>query len=176
MRCFEISDQLRTIAADLRLGRRPNSRQDRSVAHVPAGVIPMDLAAAQATLKSLVDGIDPVTGYAIPKSLVLHHAVVIRALLCALAVLEADAARSRRRARLPRNTGRPWRQADDAQVLAAFRSGEPLLQIAADHHRSLASVESRLERLGVLAPEQRVTRNRYVTRAQAAPRRDARQQ
>jgi hypothetical protein len=123
----------------------------------------MDLAAAKATLKSLVEGVDPVTGYPMPKSLVLHHAVVIRALLCAVAVLEADEARTRRRARLPRNTGRPWRPADDAQVLAAFRSGEPLLRIAADHHRSLASVESRLERLGALAPEQRVTRNRYVT-------------
>ena len=125
----------------------------------------MELAAAKATLKSLLEGVDPVTGYPIPKSLVLHHAVVMRALLCAVAVLDADEARRRRRARLPRNTGRPWRPADDVQVLAAFNSGAPLPQIAADHHRSLASVESRLERLGVLAPEQRVTRNRYVTPA-----------
>lgn len=136
----------------------------------------MDLAAAKATLKSLIEGVDPVTGYPIPKSLVLHHAVVIRALLCALAVLEADAARTRRRARLPRNTGRPWREADEAQVVAAFRNGEPLQQIAADHHRSLASVESRLERMGVLAAEERVTRDRYVTVGDAAPRRDVRRQ
>jgi hypothetical protein len=125
----------------------------------------MELAAAKATLKSLVEGVDPVTGYPIPRSMVLHHATVIRALLCAVAVLAADEARVRRRARLPRNTGRPWRQADDAQVVAAFRGGEPLLRIAAAHHRSLASVESRLERLGVLAPEKRVTRNRYGTPA-----------
>ena len=136
----------------------------------------MDLAAANATLKSLVEGVDPVTGYPIPKSMVLHHATVIRALLCALAVLEADAARTRRRARLPRNTGRPWRPADDAQVTAAYHNGEPLAQIAADHHRSLASVESRLERLGVLAPEQRITRDRYVAPAAAAPRREVRRQ
>ena len=125
----------------------------------------MELAVAKATLKSLIAGVDPVTGYPIPKSLVLHHATVMRALLCAVAVLDADEARTRRRARLPRNTGRPWRQADDAQVLAAFRAGEPLARIATAHHRSLASVESRLERLGALAPEQRVTRNRYVTPA-----------
>ncbi|HEY6454578.1 MAG TPA: hypothetical protein VIY90_04775 [Steroidobacteraceae bacterium] len=125
----------------------------------------MELAAAKATLKSLLEGVDPVTGYPIPKSMVLHHALVMRALLCAVAVLDADEARRRRRARLPRNTGRPWRQADDAQILAAFNRREPLQQIAADHHRSLASVESRLERLGVLAPEQRVTRNRYVVPA-----------
>jgi hypothetical protein len=125
----------------------------------------MDLATAKATLKSLVEGVDPVTGYPIPKSMVLHHALVMRALLCAVAVLDADEARRRRRARLPSNTGRPWRPAEDAQVLAAFNSGAPLPRIAADHQRSLASVESRLERLGVLAPEQRVTRNRYVTPA-----------
>ena len=136
----------------------------------------MDLAAAKATLKSLVEGVDPVTGYPMPKSMVLHHAVVIRALLCALAVLEADAARMRRRARLPLNTGRTWRQADDEQVIAAYRNGEPLPQIAADHHRSLASVESRLERLGVLAPEQRVTRDRYVTPGGSALRREVRRQ
>jgi len=125
----------------------------------------MDPAAAQATLKSLVEGVDPVTGYPIPKSMVLHHAVVIRALLCALAVLEADALRTRRRARLPRNTGRPWQPADDARAIAAYRNGEPLRQIASDHHRSLAGVESRLQRLGVLKPEQRSTRDRYVNRA-----------
>jgi hypothetical protein len=123
----------------------------------------MELAAAKSTLKSLLEGVDPVTGYPIPKSLVLHHALVIRALLCAVAVIEADEARLRRRARLPRNTGRPWASSEDAQALAAFRCGAPLLQIAADHQRSLASVESRLERLGALAPELRVTRNRYVT-------------
>jgi hypothetical protein len=123
----------------------------------------MEPVAAKATLKSLIEGVDPVTGYEIPKSMVLHHSIVIRALLCAVAALDADEARTRRRARLPRNTGRPWRQADDAQLLAAFREGEPLLQIAANHHRSLAGVESRLERLGALAPEQRITRNRYVT-------------
>src|ERR1700689_1173344 len=122
-------------------------------------MIPMDLAAAKTTLKSLAEGVDPVTGHPIPQTMVLHHAVVIRALLCAVAVLEADAVRTRRRARLPRNTGRPWRAADDEQVLSAFQCGEPLTQIAADHQRSLASVESRLQRLGALAPELRVTRD-----------------
>jgi hypothetical protein len=123
----------------------------------------MELAEAQGVLKSLVDGVDPVTGYAIPKSLVLHHSQVLRALLCALAVLAAEETRRRRRARLPRNTGRPWCQADEAQVVAEFHGGAPLIQIAANHHRSLASVESRLERLGLLAADKRLTRNRYVT-------------
>jgi hypothetical protein len=123
----------------------------------------METATAKATLKSLVEGTDPLTGSPIPASAVLHQAHVMRALMFALAVLEADEARLRRRARLPRNTGRPWRPADDAQLLAAFHEGTPLEQIAGEMQRSLASVESRLERLGALAPEQRVTRDRYVT-------------
>ncbi len=123
----------------------------------------METATAKATLKSLVQGLDPATGHPIPSAAVLHQALVMRALMCALAVLEADEARLRRRARLPRNTGRPWRPGDDAQLLAAFHERTPLQQIAGDMQRSLASVESRLERLGALAPEQRVTRDRYVT-------------
>ncbi len=123
----------------------------------------MEPATAKATLKSLVDGVDPVTGYPIPKSLVLHHAQVIRALLYAVSVLDADELRRRRRARLPGNTGRPWRAPDDARLLSAFRAGTALLQIAADQRRSLAGVESRLERLGALTAAERVTRDRYVT-------------
>lgn len=124
----------------------------------------MESAEAKVTLKSLIEGIDPVSGQPLSPSPVLDQAQVIRALLCAVAALEADEVRRRRRARLPRNTGRPWREPEDAVLLAAFRGGEALEQIAAQCDRSLASVESRLERLGVLAPERRVTRSRYVTR------------
>ena len=60
---------------------------------------------------------------------------------------------------------RPHRQNRNALRICAIGFGGDAIEIAADHDRSLASVESRLERLGVLAPEQRVTRNRYVTPA-----------
>ncbi len=124
---------------------------------------PMELAAAKATLKSLLEGVDPVTGYGDSQ---IHGAAPRagdpRAAVRAGGtggrggpVAASGAPAQKHRAALG--------SADDAQVLAAFRSGEPLLQIAADHQRSLASVESRLERLGALAPEQRLTRNRYVT-------------
>lgn len=122
----------------------------------------MDLSQARDVLKSLVEGVDPVTGMPIPRGTVVHHASVLRALLSAVAVMEADIVRSRRRARLPQNVGRPWKEPEDKLLLTAFSNGEPLAEVASRHRRSLAGVESRLEKLGVLAPEQRVTRNRYL--------------
>ena len=117
---------------------------------------------AREVLKTLVEGVDPVTGLPLPRGTVVHHANVIRALLAAVTVMDADILRCRRRARLPQNVGRPWKDAEDQLLLAAFRQGEALCEVAARHRRSLAGVESRLEKLGVLAPQQRVTRNRYV--------------
>jgi hypothetical protein len=122
----------------------------------------MELTQARDILKALLEGVDPVTGMAIPRGTVVHHASVLRALLSAVAVMEADLIRSRRRARLPENVGRPWKEPEDKLLLAAFSKGEPLTEVASRHRRSLAGVESRLEKLGVLAPEQRVTRNRYL--------------
>ena len=122
----------------------------------------MEIAQARDVLKSLVEGVDPVTGMALPRGTAVHHATVLRALLSAVAVMEADMARNRRRARLPRNVGRPWKEPEDKLLLAAFSNGEPLGAVASRHCRSLAGVESRLEKLGVLAPEQRITRNRYL--------------
>src|ERR1700761_9257536 len=111
----------------------------------------METAAAREVLKSLVDGVDPVTGMPIPRGTVVHHAAVIRALLAAVAVMDADIVRCRRRARLPQNVGRPWTEPEDKLLLTAFSRGEPLRDVAARHCRSLAGVESRLEKLGALA-------------------------
>ena len=122
----------------------------------------MEQLDARQVLQRLVQGFDPVTGEVLPPGTVLHQAEVIGALLAAIAALESYAARTRRRAQLPQNVGRPWTAAEEQQLTAAFRSGEPLTQIAGRHCRTLAAIEARLERLGLLSAEQRVTRNRYV--------------
>ncbi len=125
----------------------------------------MDRLGARQILQALVQGFDPVTGAELPADTVVQHAEVIRALLAAIAALEADALRTRRRAQLPGNVGRPWSSEEEERLSAAFRAGEALPAIAARHRRTVAAIEARLERLGLLAPEQRTTRNRYVTRA-----------
>ncbi|HTT01624.1 MAG TPA: hypothetical protein VMG11_05990 [Steroidobacteraceae bacterium] len=122
----------------------------------------MEQLDARQVLQALVQGFDPLTGAELAAGTVLQQPQVIGALLAAIAALESYAARTRRRAQLPQNVGRPWTAGEEQQLATAFRSGEPLTQIAGHHCRTLAAIEARLERLGLLSAEQRVTRNRYV--------------
>jgi len=129
----------------------------------------MEHPAAQQILQSLVDGLDPLTRGQLPTDTVLQQAEVLRALLAGITALEADAVRSRRRAQLPQNVGRPWSGAEEQRLAAAYRAGEDPRQIAAAHHRTLAAIEARLERLGLISADERVTRNRYLSREDSAP-------
>lgn len=117
----------------------------------------------------LVQGFDPVTGDRLPAGTVLQQTDVVQALLEGISALESEATRTRRRAQLPENLGRPWSAPEEQLLTSAFRAGAGLAQIAEQHRRTLAAIEARLERLGLLAPEQRVTRNRYVSRRGADP-------
>jgi len=124
----------------------------------------MDTRDARQVLQAIVQGFDPVSGAELPPGTVVQRPEVLQALLSGITALESDAERSRRRAHLPQNVGRPWAQAEELELAAAFRADEPLDAIASRHRRTVAGIEARLERLGLLAPEQRTTRNRYVTR------------
>jgi hypothetical protein len=123
----------------------------------------MDPIDARQILQTLVQGFDPVSGAELPAGTPLQQAEVIRALLAGVTALDAQALRTRRRAQLPENFGCPWNQAEEERLTASFRAGESPTAIAVQHRRTLAAVEARLERLGLLAPEQRTTRNRYVS-------------
>lgn len=125
---------------------------------------------ARQILQALVQGFDPVSGVELPAGTVVQQAEVLRALLAGIAALEAHAARTRRRAQLPRNVGRPWSAAEEEQLRTEFGSGTALAAVAEHHHRTVAAIESRLERLGLITPEQRTTRNRYVSQRSATAR------
>ena len=94
----------------------------------------------------------------------MHRTEVLGALLEAISALEADAERARRGPQLPQKMGKAWSAVEEAQLEAAFRAGEALPGIAARHGRTLAAIEARLERLGLITAGERTTRNRYVTR------------
>lgn len=128
----------------------------------------MDTRDARQTLQALVQGFDPISGAELPVATIVQEPEVIRALLAAIAALEADAVRTRRRAQLPRNVGRPWSAAEEERLTAEYRAGETLPAIAALHHRTVAAIEARLERLALITAEQRTTRNRYITRGDAS--------
>ncbi len=120
-------------------------------------------------LNALIQGLDPHTGEPLAPDSVLHRADVLRALLVAAAALEQSTAR----AQLPGNVGRPWSEAEVAQLAAAFRAGESPAALADKHGRTLRAIEARLERMGLLRPDQRLTRGGFTGVSDAAPARRA---
>jgi hypothetical protein len=117
---------------------------------------------ARKILQALVQGFDPLSGEELPAGTVLQQADVLRALLAGLTALEQISARAQRRAQLPDNVGRAWTPDEEQTLVTAFKEGESLTEIAVKHGRTLRAIEARLERLGLLAPEQRVTNNSFT--------------
>ena len=118
---------------------------------------------ARQILQALIQGIDPHTGEELPSGTVIQQADVLRALLAGVAALEQAVARAQRRSQLPDNVGRTWSKEEEATLVAAYKGGEAPADIAARHGRTLRAIEARLERLGLLAPEQRSTNNSFVS-------------
>jgi hypothetical protein len=116
---------------------------------------------ARQILQALIQGVDPFDGSELPGGTVLQQADVLRALLAGVAALEQDAARASRRAQLPRNIGRAWSKDENEKLLAAFHAGEDLQEVATRHGRTLRAIEARLEKLGLLTPERRTTKDRF---------------
>ena len=117
---------------------------------------------ARQILQALVQGVDPLTGEELPAGTVLQHADVLRALLAGVGALEQLAARAQRRAQLPGNVGRGWTAEEEQALMAEFQRGETMAAIAALHGRTLRAIEARLERLGLLTPEQRSSANTFI--------------
>jgi hypothetical protein len=124
--------------------------------------IAMNEQRARQILQALVQGVDPMTGEELPPGTLLQQADVLRALLAGLNALEQTTARAQRRAQLPGNVGRAWTVEEETTLIAAFKAGNPLPDIATRHGRTLRAIEARLERLGLLTSEQRTTNPSFV--------------
>jgi BMFP domain-containing protein YqiC len=122
----------------------------------------MKVHRARQILQALVQGVDPVTGEELDATTVLQHADVLRALLAGVEALEQAASREQRRAQLPDNVGRSWTADEERVMVEAFQAGNSLAAIAATHRRTLRAIEARLERLGLITPEQRSTSSSFV--------------
>lgn len=116
---------------------------------------------ARQILQALVQGVDPLTGEELAPGTVLQHADVLRALLAGVDALGQMAARAQRRAQLPGNVGHAWSSGEEQALLEEFQRGDTIAVIAAGHGRTLRAIEARLERLGLLTPEQRTTQNSF---------------
>jgi hypothetical protein len=124
-------------------------------------VLSMHERRARQILQALIQGVDPFDGSELSSGTVLQQADVLRALLAGVAALEQDAARASRRAQLPRNIGRSWSEEENSRLVASFQAGEQLADIAARHGRTLRAIEARLEKLGLLAADERTTADRF---------------
>jgi DNA-binding NarL/FixJ family response regulator len=113
-------------------------------------------------LEALVQGVDPESGSALPADTVLNRVDVVRALLGAIAALDATNARALRRAQLPESVGKTWSGEEQRQLKEEFAGGESVRDIAAKHGRTVRAIEARLERLGLLRSDQRTTRTSFL--------------
>ncbi len=117
---------------------------------------------AREILQALIQGVDPLTGEELPPGTILQHADVLRALLAGLSAMEQIATRAQRRAQLPDNVGRAWTPDEEATLVSAYKSGNSVADIATRHGRTLRAIEARLEKLGLITPEQRTTNPSFV--------------
>ena len=116
---------------------------------------------ATTILKALIEGREPNSLEPLPAGSIVHRADVLRALLAGVSALERVEVRTKRRAALPDNAGRTWSAEEDSRLVTAFKAGEPPQAIAERHSRTLRAIEARLQRMGLLAPEDRVTRGGF---------------
>lgn len=100
----------------------------------------MNNSQAKVIMQALVQGIDPETGNAFPNDAILNRVEIVRAFLTSISALEAVANREQ------------------------FVS---LADIAVSHGRTPRAIESRLVKLGLMTPEERVTTD---TRPTYSPR------
>lgn len=106
----------------------------------------MDIERAKELLKSLAEGIDPLTGEVLPKDHVCNQPDMIRALYCVIG--ELDEARTKPEKAQPENAGRPWTPEDDAHLCQMFDDGATRREMSEYFKRSRGAIDSRLARLG----------------------------
>jgi len=114
-------------------------------------------------LQALIQGVDPDTGMELPADTVLNRVDVVRALLTAVEALDSVTARALRRAQLPDSVGKQWSDTEEQDLREEIRRGEPRPLIATKHNRTVRAIESRLERMGLLRPDQRTTSGSFLT-------------
>lgn len=111
----------------------------------------MDIGEALEVVRKLLNGEDPSTGQTVRGDSLFQHAQVTGALNRAAQALEFQQQRERTRVFLPANAGKPWSNAEDAQICEEVRHGIDFQEIARIHCRTAGSIVARLIRLGKIS-------------------------
>jgi hypothetical protein len=120
----------------------------------------MDREAVIRQLRAWAEGIDPVSGEALPADHPVQRTDLVRTLYGALALLEAGGRSVQAPARSsamtrgegPRNAGMPWSPEDDRALGESFDRGEAVASLAKTLERTRGAVTARLVRLGKIEP------------------------
>ena len=116
----------------------------------------MEKEAALKIIQQLANGVDPHTGEVFRADSPYQHPDTIRALFVALRALEAQPAAPKQRAaaneNAPQNAGKPWSADEDKALASAFDAGKQIPELAVQHQRSRFAIETRLAKLGKIAP------------------------
>ena len=107
----------------------------------------MEISETLRVVRSLADGVDPISGESYPMSSPYQHPQVVRALFHAVYALQVLRQREKRRDQLPENAGRSWSPEEDEDLLVAAKAGDSLDELAASHKRSREAITARLAKL-----------------------------
>lgn len=129
----------------------------------------MDDNKALTIVSTLANGVNPLTGEVFASDSPYQSPDIVRALFAAARALSRDNTQpaasnvgtNKGRGAAPANVGKPWSSEEDERLIAEFDRGRSPRELAAGHGRTLAGIEARLEKLGKLTAQQRVTANRY---------------
>jgi DNA polymerase III delta subunit len=120
-------------------------------------------------LESLVQGLDPDTGDELPKEAVVNRIEVNRSMAIAVTAMEQVEARILRRAQLPQSVGKAWSEEEEQQLKSEFARSDAIQAIATRHGRTIRAIEARLERLGLLRPDERTTSSSFTGQPSRRP-------
>ena len=120
----------------------------------------MQAQRAREIVKSLIAGVNPVSGLPLAPDSPLQSADVLRALLAADEALRVLIAREYRRAAMPPKVGQPWKEDEVSRLLQGVRDNLSIDELARRHGRTRRAIQSRLqlmdpESLGGMTPRTR---------------------
>src|SRR5258705_13858531 len=100
----------------------------------------MEQSQALAVVRSLANGVNPESGEVFPPDSAYQRPQVVRALYEAATALERIERFDRSRAQMPPNTGEPWTDAEDRQLLTGFDAGRALQELSSAPERTMVAV------------------------------------
>lgn len=116
----------------------------------------MDDKKAIEIVKTLAEGIDPITGEVFPADTPYQNADIVRALHKAEEALKRVAKIDHRIKNLPERAGKLWGKEESDLLAERFDSGMPIAEIAKTHQRTKIAIAARLVRLGKVSSRDEV--------------------